>query len=440
MSWLTDRAVTWRFRLLGLGLWALLMVSCTATEEPSVGRLPDDALILTAGTVIDGTGAAPIIDGLVALHDGRVLAVGHAADFSFSSDARVLDAAGGTILPGFIDSHQHETASPAVRRDFLEGGVTSVCSMGSRIEAMPRYEEEFYRDLPIARGFQAGPIMTAPGGLPDLALHLGYNYEVATADESRAGVADLVERGADVIKVYLYASPWNDQPIPAFDEERLEAIVDEAHTRGVLVRAHITDVSVLEMALVAGIDVVDHVPWLSPTEEEVAGILASGDPIQELSDMLVASGLETLWGSMVETETVLVPTLERGIAAKFSTDQPGSAVIELYLDSVRQFHQAGGQIALGTDFNINIGMARGIPIAELQLLLDVGLTPMEVIETATRHAAYVCGHQDEIGTLEPGKLGDLIVIPGNPLQDIDALSQISLVIKDGIVSYQPEGN
>jgi len=436
MCVLTGRA---RFRLFGLGLWALVVASCTAAGEPSSNRLPDDALIVTGGTVIDGSGADPIIDGLVAVRDGRVLAVGRVADFSFSSDAHVLDAAGGTILPGFVDSHQHETANPAVRRDFLEGGVTSVCAVGSRIGDMARYEEEFLGDLPVARGFQAGPIMTAPGGLPDLVLDIGYNYEVATADEARAGVVDLVERGADVIKVYLYPSPWNDQPIPVLDEERLEAIVEEAHDRGVLVRAHITDVSVLEMALMAGVDVVDHVPWLKPTEEEVAAILDSDDPIEELRDRLVASGLETLWVSMVETETVLVPSIELGIRANFS---PGAAdaVIELYLDSVRQFHQAGGTIALGTDFNVGRGMTRGIPIAELQLLLDVRLTPMEVIEAATRHAAYVCGHEDEIGTLEPGKLGDLIVVPGDPLQDINALSQISLVVKDGMIAHQPEGS
>jgi imidazolonepropionase-like amidohydrolase len=85
-------------------------------------------------------------------------------------------------------------------------------------------------------------------------------------------------------------------------------------------------------------------------------------------------------------------------------------------------------------------MTRGIPIGELQLLLDAGLTPMEVIETATRHAARACGHEDEVGTLEPGKLGDLIVVPGNPLQDVNAFSQISLVIKDGMIAYQPKGS
>lgn len=435
----TRRARTCRFGLLGLGLWALLVASCAAEGELSNHRLPDDALIVTGGTVIDGSGADPIIDGLVAVHEGRVLAVGHAADFSFSSDAHVVDVAGGAILPGFIDSHQHETADPAIRRGFLEGGVTSVCAMGSRIEDMARYEEEFLGDLPVARGFQAGPIMTAPGGLPDLVLDIGYNYEVDTPDEARAGVADLVERGADVIKVYLYASPRDGQTVPALDVERLEAIVEEAHSRGVRVRAHITDVSVLEMALIADVDVVDHVPWLNPTEEEVKRLLESDDPIQELTDILAASGLETLWGSMVESETVLVPTLDRAIAGRFSTDQLGSAITELYLNSVRQFHQAGGHIALGTDFNVNIGMIRGIPIAELQRLLDAGLTPMEVIGAGTRHAAHACGQEDEVGTLEPGKLGDLIVIPGNPLQDINALKEISLVIKNGIIAHQPEG-
>lgn len=437
MSALIRRAVRWCFRLVGLGLWALLVASCATVGESTAGLLPEDALIVTGGTVIDGTGADPIIDGLVAFDDGRVLAVGRAADYSFSSDARVVDVDGGTILPGFIDAHQHETADPAIRRSFLEGGVTSVCSMGSTLADMPLYEEEYSGERLAARGFQSGPIMTAPGGLPDLALHIGYNYEVGTPEEARAGVPDLIERGADVIKVYVYSSAWNSQTIPALDQERLEAIVEEAHSRGVLVRAHITDVSVLEIALDAGIDVVDHLPWINPTEEEVAHALESGDLIQELKDAVTASGLETLLNSMVKTDTVMIPTLERVISAKFSDDQLGSALAELYLDPVRHFHQAGGIIALGTDFNVNIGMTRGIPIAELQRLLDVGLSPMEVIEAATHHAAYACGQQDEIGTLEPGKLGDLIVIPGDPLQNIEELGQISLVVKDGTIAYQP---
>jgi imidazolonepropionase-like amidohydrolase len=357
--------------------------------------------------------------------------VGSAVDFGVPEQAEVIDVAGGTILPGFIDSHVHET-HVGVRRRFLEGGVTSVCVMGSRIEAMPLYEEAFLGDLPVARAFQAGPILTAPGGLPDAALGISYNYEIATPDEARAGVVDLVERGADVIKVYVVAP---DLPIPVLDSVRLVAIVEEAHSHGLLVRAHVTDVQVLEMALDAGVDVVDHLPWLEPTEEEVVSVLASADPIQGFRDMLDASGIEESWSSMIQAGTVLVPSLERGIAAKFG-DGASEVVIGLYLNSVRQFDQAGGVIALGTDFNVGFDMTLGIPIAELQLLLDAGLTPMEVIEAGTRHAAYVCGHEDELGTLEPGKLGDLIVVSGDPLQDINALSRISLVIKDGAIAYQ----
>ena len=98
---------------------------------------------------------------------------------------------------------------------------------------------------------------------------------------------------------------------------------------------------------------------------------------------------------------------------------------------VRQFHTLGGVIALANDYNTGEAIKQGMPLREMRLLLAAGLTPMQVIEAGTRNAAQVCGHGQELGTLEPGKLADIIVVNGDPSADIEVMRQVSVVIKGG---------
>lgn len=114
---------------------------------------------------------------------------------------------------------------------------------------------------------------------------------------------------------------------------------------------------------------------------------------------------------------------------------------ELYVtlkqEIVRQFYDLGGRVALGTDFNLGIGMDHGMPVGEMELLLAAGLAPAEVIQTATRYAAYACGQGEQLGTLKPRKLADVIVVDGDPLADIGAMSEVTAVIKDGQIAEPP---
>ena len=141
---------------------------------------------------------------------------------------------------------------------------------------------------------------------------------------------------------------------------------------------------------------------------------------------------------MANKGIVMIPTLDRVYGQLYRTPNPTheeEVTIEVILGVVRWFHEMGGVVGLGTDFNIGTGVKTGMPVGEMEMLLAAGLTPMEVIEAGTRHAAKACGHGDELGTLEPGKLADVIVVDGNPLEDIQALSQVVLVIKGGDVAH-----
>jgi imidazolonepropionase-like amidohydrolase len=402
-----------------------------------------DVLVVKNGTLITGDGSQPIPDGLVAIEGGRIIFAGPEADYSIPRGAEVLDAAGGTILPGFIDSHTHSTSNTALRREFLTNGVTAVCDLGSPLDQLAEFSITAYQDQPAARGIAAGPILTAPGGLPGAVLDPGLNYEVANPEEGRAAVEDLYQGGASQIKVYLQGES-NGILYPMLDQETLEAIVEAAHGKGMLVRAHVTYIPLLGMAVSAGVDTVEHIPINTPSAEMDEAALERRDLLLQSPDPLEVfftaafPEYQTWLEIMAERGVILVPTLERPYGQIFragSQDPLLAGAMKIILGIVGRYHEMGGPVGLGTDFNINIGMAKGIPLAELEMLSAAGLDPLAVIEASTKNAAAACGLGDELGTLEAGKIADLIVIPGDPLADLAVLGEVQLVILDGVVAF-----
>ena len=405
--------------------------SPTALPHPTLQPVPAGARMIVNGTVIDGTGAAPIADGAVVIEGDRIVAVGRAADFAIPSGVETVDAKGGTILPGIIDAHVHGASSAGRRRVyFLLKGVTSVCDMGSTLKEMPTFAEDHVSG-PAARGFRSGPMITVHGGYPDIVWHFDWNYEVATSDGARSAVADLVNRGADAIKIPLEPGGGEEYRWPMLDLELVQAVVQEAHSRGKLVRAHVGDVDetgVLEVVLEGGVDVIEHVPlpiWSAQEAYDLlndSGHYAMAPEAKEQLARLAARGVV-----MVPTLTAVEPLCE----ASSLTPLKKQGCYEFLWEPVRYFHSMGGTVALGNDWGAGAWIERGMPLREMQLLLAAGLTPMEVIQAGTQHAAWVCGHGNELGTLEPGKLADVVIVDGDPLADIEAMSRVVAVIKGG---------
>jgi imidazolonepropionase-like amidohydrolase len=267
--------------------------------------VPADALVIENGTVVDGTGAAPIPGGIVVIQGERIAAVGPRAGFAIPTSAQIVDAKRGTILPGIINAHVHGTSSPAVRRVyFLLKGVTSVCDMGSPLRQMPQFAQD-HTAGPAARGFKSGPIVTVQGGYPDIVWHADLNYEVATPDEARAAVADLIHRGADVIKIALEPGSEED-PWPMLDLQQVQAIVQEAHAHGKLVRAHVgrtNGTDVLDIVLKSGVDVIDHVPL------PVFSAREAYDLIKDSGHYTMTSAYQDQLARLVAAHVIMVPTL-----------------------------------------------------------------------------------------------------------------------------------
>jgi imidazolonepropionase-like amidohydrolase len=415
-----------------LTLLSIALAGC----GPAKTLVPDGALVVRNGTVIDATGKPPIRDGIVVVQGHRITAIGEMGNFVVPQGTRTVDANGGTIMPGIINSHTHSTGDPGIRREFLLDGVTTVCNVGVSLGGLSAFEQASVPEGPSARGFWAGPIITAPGGYPGPAYGSQFSYEVATPGEARNAVVDLLNRGASMIKIALAPGDPQD-PWPVLDLEQVRAIVEEAHSRGVLVRAHVFEpYLVQDIVLPARVDVIEHSPFPILSEEEETSVLDSPIPRTQLFDV-VAPEFEKLLAKVAEQNVVMVPTLVGHIGALYRKPDRSrieQIVIDVHVEALSRFHALGGVVALGNDYGAGVDSSLGMPLTEMSLLLAAGLSPMEVIEAGTRHAAFACGQDDHLGTLEAGKLADIIVVDGDPLSDLHAMEKVVAVVKGGEVA------
>jgi imidazolonepropionase-like amidohydrolase len=400
--------------------------------------------VIHNGTLIDGTGGVPVPDARILIDGGRVTSAGP-DDGSVPPDAVMIDAGGGTMLPGFIDCHAHVTFEVAsveaqmrrplslnfynsVRymRALLDAGITTVRDAGgadlgtkmaveSGVVAGPRLQICITPLSPTGGHFDA----RFPTGLtPKIVAYPGRPHPICDGvDEVRKRVREVLQAGADVIKICTTGgvlSPTDRPEYVQFSPEEIQAAVDEARYRGGrTVMAHAIGAEGIKNALRAGVRSIEHGPFIDD------------------------EGIEL----MLEQGAFLVPTLMAGFSlvepregrAALAEDVLAKAreINERQLEGFENAHRAGVKIAFGTDAAV---FPHGDNLRELELMTRAGMSPMETLVAATRTAAECLGWDDRIGTLEPGKLADLVISRVNPLQDIAALRDpdaIVLVMQGG---------
>jgi imidazolonepropionase-like amidohydrolase len=402
---------------------------------PATIEVPADATVVHNGTLVSGTGDPAIPDAVVVVRGDRIFAVGPESIFRIPAHVSRLDAGGGTILPGIVNAHVHHGASAELRHRFLLEGVTTICDLGSELREMDGFLEEGCAEGPSARGIRAGPIVTAPGGYPDGLYRTHINSEVGGPEDATRAVQLLAARGADLVKIAVDPT-WNvERPLPALDLETVRAIAGAAHAQGLLVRAHIIRPEQMDLVIEGGVDVVEHLgmpAWPSRAEED--RVMGSEDPIGSFFHRW-APDYQPRLERMVDEGIAMVPTLSAVIGSFYATDEPTPRqrwVVAILMDVVRRFHEAGGTVAVGNDFN-DRAMTERLPLLEVEMLVGAGLSPMDVLVAATRNGARVCGRRWDLGTLEPGKLADLIIVDGDPTTDpVAALQRVRLVMRGGV--------
>jgi imidazolonepropionase-like amidohydrolase len=356
------------------------------------------SLALINGTLIDGTGSDPVSEAVVVIAGERIVAAGIRAQVLIPAGTPTIDVQGATILPGFINAHVHQADNKDSLEAWAQSGVTTVRDLGHTGSAADlfAFRAEVLADPRYARLVAAGPMVTASGG---------YGRRFVTSPEhARQTVTTLLDDGADLIKIgiedNLQGRRWS-----MLSAEEIKAMVDTAHARNIRVAAHISRSKHLELALEAEVDDVAHMV------------------VDDLSDDLIAR--------MIKDKMYWEPTLELWQCVSTLHDLNWDVQA---LDNLRRFSQAGGKVVLGTDYaGYRCDFDLGMPLTEINLMHQAGMTPLEIIVAATKHAAYVCNLEDEIGTIEPGKIADIVVIDGNPLEDIQALTAVRLVIHNGAI-------
>src|SRR4030042_2623601 len=383
------------------------------------------SLVIAGARLIDGTGSPALDDAIIVITGDRFTAVGPRARVVLPKDAEIIDAKGKTVIPGLIDAHVHFTyptsdleclldndAIAAFRagyflHQYLIAGITTVEDLLSRnnvgIVAKKAYRERLcIGSRPIVVGL--GITCTGGHATED---GRGRVIEADGPAEWRRAVRKNIDMGADIIKI-----------LPPYSREEIKEAVEEAHAWKKLVLVHhyfLENYDFTRWAVEAGADCLEHAQWIPD------------DLIQEIADK----------------DIFCVPTLSvfQKLADVTKKSHPEEQEkIRRYQESTEIFKKlkaAGVKMGVGTDFVKDFMVEYPeVFFEEIERFVENGCTPMEAITAATKLNAAICDASDKIGTIEKGKLADLLVIEGDPLNDIRALRHAQIIIQDGRIIKQ----
>jgi imidazolonepropionase-like amidohydrolase len=386
---------------------------------------------LVGGKLIDGTGIASIEDSVVVIEDDRISVVGKADATTVPTGAEVIDVTGKTVMPGLINCHAHFCldGSPDPVTALQQRSVTeNVLHAAKHAEAALRAGVTTVRDLggwegidlglkkAINDGLILGSRMLVSGKL--LCMTGGTAHaigrEVDGPDEARKGAREQLKAGVDVIKVMATGGVLTAGTDPGSAQltfEELCAAVEEAKKAGRLTAAHAHGATGVKNAIRAGTDSIEH------------GIFLDAEAI----DMMLE--LETFYvPTLAATYEIITKGPEFGIPA-FIVDKAQRAS-DAHLDSFRRAREAGVRIAVGNDGGTPFNRADNLA-SELELMVAAGMSCVEALAAAHRTAAELLHMAEQIGTVKPGRLADLVVLDADPQTDISAVRQVHMVIKAG---------
>jgi imidazolonepropionase-like amidohydrolase len=426
----------------------LVLLVCVALAADPLAALPPEVkqLGLVCGRLIDGKSDRPIENAGVLIEGDRIVAVGGPDVIPAGVD--VIDLGPATLMPGFIDAHTHPLMwSGSYQMDHLRRSSAYKALRG--LKALQRElgngwtslriagdADVYYAHLEIRRVIEeglfvgpriagAGHYLSVTGGGGDVNFIspeqpvIAEGLVVDGPDEIRKAVRQEIKNGSDWIKILVTGAFMSVGDNPAdvyFSPEELRAAVEEAHRRGVPVMAHAHATDGIKQAVRAGVRSIEHGTFMDDEAIEL----------------------------MVEKGVFLVPTIYIGEYFIEKGSKAGDLQeknVELskkyqgeFVERVGKAARSGVKIAVGSDFG---GYLDSINTREFASLVGAGMTPMQAIQAGTRVGAELLGWDDRLGTIEPGKLADLVAVPGDPLEDISELERVSFVMLGGKIVKEP---
>ncbi len=399
-------------------------------------------------------------------------------------DAEVIDLEGRTIMPGMIDAHVHITSPfvfapevfPSVpnqvKKNFfntVRSGVTTVRDVGGGpglLTESKRWSDEGEAVGP--RMLRANSYILAPGATPEMigpfppvvkSIFGGdFVVRVNTPQEVRQAVRDMIALGADWIKTtHNDRSYFMNRPDPtSFSDECYRALVDEAHSHNKPVLMHQTWASGFRKAVEMGVDTMDHGPLDEITDQDIENMLKADvaiiptikvmrEPTQDISvfeKMIYEDGETYLCPAAQEQIKPLLQMMKKGLSYEdtqmiyFEDCQLFTDYFPTFMNNMKRLYKAGARIGCGTDQGNLPFSFFGNYHEEVENMVEIGMSNFEALCCATSTTAKILRVDDKVGSLEPGKFADFIVLDGNPLEDVKVLRKIHTVVKGGSAVYR----
>ena len=426
------------------------------SEAAAYVTIDAEAVALQGVTLLDGTGGPALRDQTIVIEGNRITAAGPSGDVSIPDGAQLLDLSGHTVMPGMVGLHDHlfymaaggrmHPMSYTGQRLYLGSGVTSIRTTGS----LATYAELNLKDE-IERGLQPGPRIhiTAPYMTGDESLSIMTRFK--SPEQARRFVRYWAAEGATWLKAYTTIST-----------EDLAAAIDEAHKAGIKVTGHLCSVSFTE-AVALGIDNIEH--GLATNSDYSPGKMKDECPsdLRETATSVDVEGPEVAatFKAMIDAGVAMTSTLavyelfvagrptrdartlaamapavrEDYLAAKAQIDEIGPPQ-DGFLNAMayeKAFYDAGGVLAAGVDPTGNGGALAGYgDQRNYELYIEAGFTPQDAVKVLSANGAQVLGVFDDLGTVEPGKIADLVVMRGDLTADPSVIREVTIVFKDGV--------
>ncbi len=385
----------------------------------------EKTVAIVGATLIDGRGGDPVPDACIIVRGNTIVDVGTVSTTTVPPDAEVVEAPGMSVLPGLIDAHFHlnNDSLPAL---FLQHGITSLRDPGAWIAS---YEQARAITAPLPRLFLTGPHLDGfPPAYPQ------NSYIVQDTEEARRIVNRLADQGASAIKVYFRLSL-----------AQIQQVCTTAHERGLPVTAHL-EITDARDAIQAGLDGIEHITSLGTAllplreAETYRQSMLTDNSFRRLGRYQVWSTLDTTQQSasvlaafLAERETFVCPTLG-AFEYRKDTEEPDTVKEQGFrqmMEFTNFLHRNGVQIVVGSHGGVRYAASGWAYQHEMELMVESGISPAAVITDATLENARFFRVEDRLGSVEVGKQADLLLLDGNPLEDIRAMRQIQRVMLNG---------